>query len=80
MERHRRPFDDMVEILERAYGLIVEVMWECVWDNAKQTDVDVMAFMATYTYPERLKPYSALFGGRTNTYKLYHKADSGEKI
>ncbi|XP_053481752.1 uncharacterized protein LOC128608210 [Ictalurus furcatus] len=76
----RRQFDDKVEILEKAYGLDVEVMWECDWNNAKQNDVAVMAFMSTYIHPERLKPRNALFGGRTNAYKLYHKAHNSEKI
>ncbi|KAI2645178.1 DNA polymerase [Labeo rohita] len=30
--------------------------------------------------PERLKPRDALFGGRTNAYKLYHKVADGEKV
>ncbi len=46
----------------------------------KQTDPSVMEFMSTYSVPERLKPREALFGGRTNTYKLYHKTTDGEKI
>ena len=40
----------------------------------------VLAFMSNYAAPERLKPRDALFGGRTNAYKLYYKAKEGEKI
>ncbi|KAL1280074.1 hypothetical protein QQF64_014674 [Cirrhinus molitorella] len=76
----RRQVDDKIEILERAYGLVVETIWECDWTRAKQTDVNVMTFMATYKHPERLKPRDALFGGRTNALKLYHKVEEGEKI
>ncbi|KAI4891164.1 hypothetical protein NFI96_009541 [Prochilodus magdalenae] len=76
----RKQFNIKVEVLVRAYGLEVEVMWECQWANAKRFDLDVVTFMSTYTQPERLKPRDALFGGRTNAYKLYHKASEGEKI
>ncbi|KAL0151605.1 hypothetical protein M9458_053088 [Cirrhinus mrigala] len=36
--------------------------------------------MSTYKHPERLNPRDALFGGRTNAFKLYHKAAEGEVI
>ncbi|KAG1925821.1 extracellular sulfatase Sulf-2 [Pimephales promelas] len=76
----RSQFDDKVEILQKAYGLQIEVMWECRWNKMKKTDPSVIDFMTDYNAPERLKPRDALFGGRTNAYKLYHKAAEGEKI
>nr|DAC81393.1 TPA_asm: PolB-C [Pimephales minnow adintovirus] len=76
----RSQFDDKVEILQKAYGLQIEVMWECRWNKMKKTDPSVIDFMTGYNAPERLKPRDALFGGRTNAYKLYHKAAEGEKI
>ena len=76
----RKQFDDKVQTLSKAYGLKVEIMWECEWKLAKQHDGDVIAFMTTYIHPERLKPRESLFGGRTNAYKLYHKAQADEKI
>ena len=76
----RRRFDDKVEILTNTYGLKVEVMWECEWKRAKQHDAEVIEFMDTYKHPERLKPRDSLFDGRTNAYKLYHKAEDDEKI
>ncbi|KAG1952108.1 extracellular sulfatase Sulf-2 [Pimephales promelas] len=69
----RRQFDEKVEILQNAYGLQIEVLWECEWGRMKKTNASVIEFMSTYTPPERLKPRDALFGGRTNAYKLYHK-------
>lgn len=57
-----------------------EVMWECQWASLKQTDSHVIDFMSTYSAPERLKPRAALFGGRTNAYKLYHKTANGERV
>ncbi len=76
----RRRFDNKVEILQNAYNLKIEILWECEWAKMKQTDPSVMEFMSTYSAPERLKPREALFGGRTNAYKLYHKTTDGEKI
>ncbi|KAI2645089.1 putative DNA polymerase [Labeo rohita] len=75
-----RQFDDKLEILKHAYGLHTEVQWECSWTRAKQSDANVIAFMSTYKHPERLNPRDALFGGRTNAFKLYHKAAEGEVI
>ncbi|XP_066506521.1 uncharacterized protein [Hoplias malabaricus] len=69
---------DQVETLVRAYGLEVEVMWECQWASAKRDDLDVATFISNYTAPERLKPRDALFGGRTNAYNLYYKAKEGD--
>ncbi|KAL0149348.1 hypothetical protein M9458_055386 [Cirrhinus mrigala] len=71
---YRRQFDDKLEILKHAYGLQTEVQWECSWTRAKQSNANVIAFMSTYKHPERLNPRDALFGGRTNAFKLYHKA------
>ncbi|XP_051743104.1 uncharacterized protein LOC127508773 isoform X2 [Ctenopharyngodon idella] len=76
----RSQFDDKVDILRNAYGLQIEVLWECEWEKMKRTDPSVMEFMSTYSAPERLRPRDALFGGRTNAYKLYHKTADGEKI
>ncbi|XP_065122769.2 uncharacterized protein [Paramisgurnus dabryanus] len=76
----RRQFDEKVDILQNAYGLKIEVMWECEWTKMKRDDPSVKEFMSTYSAPERLKPRDALFGGRTNAYKLYHKTAEGERI
>lgn len=75
-----RQFDTKVDILQNAYGLKIEVMWECEWNKLKWKNPSVIEFMSTYTAPERLKPRNALFGGRTNVYKPYHKVVEGEKI
>ncbi|XP_048008700.1 uncharacterized protein LOC125243250 [Megalobrama amblycephala] len=76
----RRQVDDKFEILEHAYNLQIHFVWECDWVLSKQTDADVMDFMSTYTHTERLKPRDALFGGRTNAYKVYHKVSEGERV
>ncbi|KAL2102869.1 hypothetical protein ACEWY4_002037 [Coilia grayii] len=76
----RRHFDDKVAYLANDRGFQVEVVWECEWLHAKSHDPNVMAFMANYVHPERLKPRDALFGGRTNAYQLYYKVKPGEQI
>ena len=76
----RGEFDDKIEILRNAYGLQIEVLWECEWNRMKKTDPSVIEFMADYSAPERLNPRDALYGGRTNAYKLYHKVTGDEKI
>ncbi len=76
----RRQFDDKIEILQNAYGLQIEVLWECEWNDMKKTDPSVIEFMTGYSAPERLNPRDTLFGGRTNAYKLYHKVSGDEKI
>ncbi|KAL3983293.1 interferon-induced GTP-binding protein Mx [Sarotherodon galilaeus] len=75
-----RMFCDKVDALKSQYSLSVVVMWECEWAALKQTDPAVVAFMHTYRKPERLNPRDALFGGRTNAIKLYHKVACDEKI
>ncbi len=76
----KRQLDDKIEILQNAYCLQTECVWECSWTRAKQSDADVIGFMSTYKHPERLKPRDALYGGRTNAFKLYHKTEGDEVI
>lgn len=75
-------FKDKVQSLQRHHGVRVTVIWECEWASLKRHNASVKAFMATYKKPERLNPREALFGGRTNAMKLYHKvsAENDEKI
>lgn len=73
---------EKVNALRMHYGLNVVVMWGCDWSSLKSTDQSVKDFMRKYKKPEPLDPRDALFGGRTNAMKLYHKVDDGgdEKI
>ncbi|XP_039511243.1 uncharacterized protein LOC120466725 [Pimephales promelas] len=76
----RRQSDEKIETLRKVYSLRVITIWECEWDHAKQTNHDVIQFMESYEAPERLRPRDALFGGRTNAYKLYHKTADDERV
>ncbi len=75
-----RQSDNKLNILRNTYNLKVVTIWECMWERAKQNDPDVMAFMSNYSAPERLNPRDSLFGGRTNTLKLYHKTAEDESV
>ncbi|XP_077961146.1 uncharacterized protein LOC144382995 [Gasterosteus aculeatus] len=78
--RQYRVFMDKIYSLQKQHGLRVVVMWECEWSSLKRTSGAVQAFMVTYKKRERLEPRKALFGGRTNAMKLYHKIGADEKI
>lgn len=76
----RRQSDNKMDVLHNTYNLKVHEIWECQWDKAKQNDPDVRAFMTNYTAHARLNLRDALFGGRTNAFKLYHKVSEDERI
>ena len=56
----------------RAKGYRIEKMWECEWDQLKQTRSDVQAYVASLQFVEPLNPRDAFCGRRTNATKLYH--------
>ena len=73
-------FMSKVNELKVRYSHEVEVMWECEWLQRRKNDLSVQTFLQSYRKPERLDPREALFGGRTNAMKLYHKVSEGEKV
>ncbi|KAK0153088.1 putative DNA polymerase [Merluccius polli] len=75
-----RQFKEKLASLRQTHKLHVRVMWECEWEQAKTTDQTLQDFLKNYNAPERLNPRHALFGGRTNAYKLHCKVAEGEKI
>lgn len=76
----RRQTNEKLDALRKVYSLRVVSIWECEWDRLKDTDPDVIQFMSSYDAPERLKPRDALYGGRTNAFKLYHETAEDERI
>ncbi|MGL5746774.1 MAG: DNA polymerase, partial [Weissella cibaria] len=76
----RRQSDNKLEALRDVYSLNVISIWECEWQNAKLYDADVRSFMEGYDAPTRLKPRAALYGGRTNAIRLYHKVTDEERV
>ena len=55
-------------------------MWECEFEKKKKNDCELQDFLKTCEIKSSLKPRDALFGGRTNSIKLYHKCQTNEKI
>ena len=57
------------------------VMWECEFNEKKKKSLELKNFLETKCdISERLNPRDGLFGGRTNSIKLYHKCSYNEKI
>lgn len=73
-------FCDKVNALRSQHSVNVVVMWQCEWEALKYTAPAVTVFLRTYSKPEHLNPRDTLFGGCTNSMKLYHKTTCYEKI
>ena len=55
--------------------------WECEFEKDKKSDQELIFFIKNIcNISEPINPRDALFGGRTNAFKLYHKCRSDEKI
>jgi hypothetical protein len=61
----------MTKIRELMPSFKIEEIWECEFNKTILNQIEIA---------ERLKPREALFGGRTNAFKLYYKCKAGEKI
>jgi len=60
--------------------IIIEC-WECEFDKLCKTDSELKTFLnERCQYKDPINPRDALFGGRTNSVKLYHKCLKNEKI
>ena len=60
---------ERIEYIKQFYKVIE--IWECEFDSLN---------LSNSNYSTPLNPRDALFGGRTNALKLYHKCMPGEKI
>ncbi|XP_053573371.1 uncharacterized protein LOC128663189 isoform X1 [Bombina bombina] len=61
-------------------GFEVRVLWEHEWLAMLAKDKELQAFIIKNEFPQPLDPRDALYGGRTNAIKLYHKTAPGESI
>ena len=57
---------------------LVEI-WECKWDALVKNNIEIQLFIKNLKFKPPLEPRDALFGGRTNAFKLYHKCKVDEK-
>ena len=67
------------DLLKNA-GYRVKVMWECEFDRLCKTDHVLKDVVDNLDIPERFHIRQALFGGRTECFRLYHKCKENEKI
>ncbi len=55
-------------------------MWECEFSRFQEMNPVLENFVKSFKCLETLNPRESLFGGRTNSIKLYHKCEPNEKI
>ena len=58
----------------------IRQMWECTFRNFRKQNPLFDEFEKNYEFTEPLNPRESLFGGRTNSIKLYYKCEPGERI
>ena len=61
-------------------GYTVVEMWECQLKKQLAENEEMREHFDNQNITEPLEPRHALFGGRTNATRLFHKAEEGEKI
>jgi hypothetical protein len=61
-------------------NVFINEIWECEIKDKLKSDFDFQQFSKLIDYSEPINPRDALFGGRTNAIKLYHKCKEDEKI
>lgn len=54
--------------------------WECELDKELKNNPEMLEFFEAHDLVEPMSARSALFGGRTNALRLYHKCLEGEFI
>ncbi|XP_043398255.1 uncharacterized protein LOC122464941 [Chelonia mydas] len=59
-------------------GFVVRTLWEQEWEVMKETDKELADLLNQAQLP--LLPRDALYGGRTNAFRLYYKPNPGEEI
>ena len=61
-------------------GYNVVEMWECALNRALEEDEDMKHYFDHYHLTDPLEPRDALYGGRTNASKVYHRCEGDEQI
>jgi hypothetical protein len=68
-----------IEKIKKKCKKIIEI-WECEWSEFLARNVEAQQILAQNDIVSPINPRDALFGGRTNAIKLYHKCEGEEKI
>jgi hypothetical protein len=69
-----------VEALIQHAGCNLIVKWECEWVEDINYVENISLFVGKFNRVDPILPRSALYGGRTNVFSLYKKADNIMKI
>jgi hypothetical protein len=69
-----------VEALIQHAGYNLIVKWECEWDKDIEYVENIRLFAGKFNRVDPILPRSALYGGRTDVFSLYKKADNIMKI
>ena len=56
---------------------LIEI-WEHEWDSIIKSDINLKNYLLNQTVEDPLNPRDALYGGRTQCYKLYHLCNEAE--
>ena len=64
----------------KSEGYNVVEMWECALNRELEEDEDMKHYFDHYHLVDPLEPRDALYGGRTNASKLYHRCEGDEQI
>jgi len=75
---HKRNVERIEYLQEHCNKLVL--LWECEWDELVKNNNELKQMIKLKDFESPLNPRDALFGGRTNAVKLYHKCIEGEKI
>ena len=70
---------EKIEYLRRQGYNVVEI-WECDVNRELNNDEDMKYYFDHYHIADPLEPRHALYGGRTNAAKLYHRCQGDEQI
>ena len=77
-ELHCSTVEKMDYLKRKGYNVVE--MWECDMNKELNDDEDMRDYFDHYHVADPLEPRDALYGGRTNAAKLYHKCKEDEKI
>ncbi len=80
-EKHNTRIQDLKKLFKHQYpGSNFVEIWGCEFNDMKKTNNDLKIFMIEKNILDAINPRDALYGGRTNALRLYHKISEGEKI
>ena len=78
--KHVERIYNIKKLMEKEFpGSKLIEMWECEFKYEKKHNENLQKYLNEYQFSEPINPRDSLFGGRTNSLKLYHKCEENEK-